>query len=148
MKNTLIISNCNESIPHIINALEKKEDEVSIISGYQPYIVHPYDSLLRTIVMATHKHETKEVIFVSAKKQRANYNESEWTELNLEQQAIDLINYTLNHHNTDFGHWLSEQDEVEMLRKSINYLKKHPLLPASVEVKGIIWEGETIQETA
>ncbi|WP_216828303.1 carbonic anhydrase [Alkalihalobacterium elongatum] len=148
MKNTLIISNCNKSIPLIIDALEKNEDEVSVISGYQPYIVHPYDSLLRTIVKSTHQYDTEEVIFVSVKDQNKDQDKFDWTASNRTKQSIDLLNYTLNNQQTDFGNWLEEHDEDEILRKSINYLKKHPLLPANVKVKGMIWEDDTIRETA
>ncbi|WP_078430335.1 hypothetical protein [Alkalihalobacterium alkalinitrilicum] len=148
MKNTLIICNCNQSLPFIIKALDKKRDEVSVISGYQPYIVHPYDSLLRTIIMATHQHDTKEVIFISVKDNNLETNIPEWTGTNRTKQTIDLMNYTLNNQEADFGSWLGEQDVHEMLRKSIQYVKQHPLLPANVNVKGLIWEDENIIETA
>ncbi|WP_209125840.1 hypothetical protein [Alkalihalobacillus sp. BA299] len=148
MKNTLIICNCNNSIPYIISALEKKEDEVSIISGYQPYIVHPYDSILRTIILAAHQHDTKEVIFVSVKNPNVPQITTEWTGAKEAKHTIALINYALNDQSTDFSQWLGEHDEDEMLCKSVEYLRKHPLLPKNVLIKGLIWENQSIRETA
>lgn len=127
------------------NAMGLKDDDAKIIKNAGAVVSHPWGSVMRSLLLAVYELGVKEIFVVAhhdcgmrglsadqiLDKARAN---------GISQERID----TLFHSGINLTQWLHGFDSVEdSVRNTVATIRKHPLMPQSIAVHGLVIHPET-----
>lgn len=126
-------------------ALNLRNGDAKLIKNAGALVSHPFGSIMRSIIVAVYELQAEEIFVV------AHY-ECGMTGLNpdsvlekMQKRGVssDLID-TLQHSGIDLNRFLTGFEDVnESVTKSVNNIRKHPLLPKKLPVHGLIIDPET-----
>lgn len=108
-----------------------------------PEIAHPFDGLMRTIVLATYQEQVEKVIVVGHARQQELCDLDEAMD-SLEPRKLDLLNYLFKTHAVGFGSnslidWLYGTSSVQRrVNVTLDIIQKHPLMPKHVTIEGMV----------
>ncbi|MEH7180993.1 carbonic anhydrase [Neobacillus vireti] len=123
-------------------------ENMIILQTYQPVISHPFDDLMRDIIIAVFQDNVEEIVVVSTNDYHKNtrdilnkiYKNKEL------QDKIQTLDYLFKNCMPEFPEgtvsvWLHGGNTLaESVRKSVNIIRNHPLLPSHVKVKELYIE--------
>ena len=126
-------------------ALGLKNGDVKIIKNAGGVISNPFGSVVRSLLIAIFELEVKTVLVVGHTDCGVQHMDSQvmirhMNERGISQESLDMIHYC----GIDFERWLSGFDDVNSsVRETVTLLKKHPLIPADVQVGGFVMDSIT-----
>ncbi len=126
-------------------ALGLRNGDAKIIKNAGATILHPFDSAVRSLVVAIYELGVKEVMVVAHTSCGAcHMNGKEicalMEERGIKQETLD----TLRHAGIDLDFWLEGfHDTQESVRKTVATIVNHPLIPADVKIYGFIIDSTT-----
>ena len=126
-------------------ALGLKNGDAKIIKNAGGVISHPFGSVMRSLLICIYELGVEEILVIGHTDCGARYTDSDemiekMKNRGISQESIDMIKYC----GVDFKSWLGGFADLEVsVKKSVESIKKHPLVPANITVYGLIIDSET-----
>lgn len=145
-KKILILSCMDTRLTDLLpKALNIKNGDVKIVKNAGASIMHPFGSVIRSIIVAVYEFNVDE-IFVIGHHSCGMCNLDTDSLINRIMDrgiSIETIE-TLENAGIDIKKWLHGFDSVEKsIEDSVNLIKKHPLIPKDLIVHGLVIDPET-----
>lgn len=126
-------------------ALNMKNGDIKLIKNAGASIMHPFGSIMRSIVVAVFEFEADEVLVIGHHGcGMSNLNpDSIISKMNNRGIQSDVI-ATLMNAGIDIRRWLHGFNSVEeSIKETVSLIKKHPLIPNELIVHGLIMDPDT-----
>ncbi len=126
-------------------ALGIKNGDAKIIKNAGGIISHPFGSAMRSLLIGIYELEVQEILVIGHTDCGARYTDSQkmiekMRERGIAEQNIDMVKYC----GIDFDSWLSGfMDLNTSINKSVELIRKHPLVPEDIKVYGLIIDSVT-----
>ena len=126
-------------------ALGIKNGDAKIIKNAGGVIVHPYGSVVRSLLVGILELGVEEVMVIGHTDcgvQGMDGHEmlEKLVERGIDQQHIDIV----RHSGIDLERWLGGFESVESsVHETVRSLKEHPLMPKNVRISGFIMDSAT-----
>lgn len=143
----LVILSCmdtrlTELLPKAMNI---KNGDVKLIKNAGASIMHPFGSIMRSVIVAVYEFKADEVMVVGHYDcGMSHLNADKVLEKALERGISQDVIKTLCNSGIDIKKWLHGFNSVEeSVKESVELIKNHPLLPKDIFVHGLIIDPET-----
>lgn len=126
-------------------ALGIKNGDVQIIKNAGAIISHPFGSVIRSLLVAIYELGVVEVMVIGHSDcgaQHMDYEQmiEEMKERGISETQIEMLRYC----GIDFKSWLRGFETPERsVSETVEQVKKHPLIPADVTVRGFVIDSTT-----
>jgi len=126
-------------------AMGIKNGDAKIIKNAGGIISHPFGSAMRSILIGIYELNIEEVLVVGHTDCGARCTDSKkmiekMKAHGITQKNLDLIEYC----GVDYNSWLGGFLDLELsVRKSVDIIRKHPLVPADIKIYGLIIDSTT-----
>lgn len=126
-------------------ALGIRNGDAKIIKNAGGVITHPFDSVIRSLIVAVYELGVKEVMVIAHSDCGAchmNSNEiiEEMKARGIRQETIDMITFC----GVDLRVWLNGfKDTAKSVKESVRAIMEHPLIPKDIIVRGFIIDSVT-----
>lgn len=126
-------------------ALGLKNGDVKIIKNAGGTISQPFDSAIRSLLVAIYELGVKEVMIIGHSDCGAQHMDSErmigcMKQRGISTDHIDMMRYC----GIDFQSWLSGFDVTEQaIHETVELVRHHPLIPTDIIVRGFIIHSTT-----
>lgn len=126
-------------------ALNLKNGDVKLIKNAGASIMHPFGSIIRSIVVAVYEFQADEVLVIGHHGcGMSNLNADKTLESAKERGISTDVISTLCNAGIDIKKWLHGFNSVEeSVKESVTLIKNHPLIPKDIKVHGLIIDPET-----
>jgi carbonic anhydrase len=126
-------------------AMNLKNGDVKLIKNAGASIMHPFGSIIRSIVVAVYEFKADEILVVGHHDcGMSNLNADKTIEKAIERGISPEVITTLTNAGIDIKKWLHGFDSVEeSVKESVDLIKNHPLIPKDITVHGLIIDPET-----
>lgn len=126
-------------------ALGIKNGDVKIIKNAGGTITNPFDSTVRSLLVAIYELGVNEVMIIGHTNCGVQGMDSQEMLQLMRKRSIDEHNISLMKHcGIDLDSWLHGFDDVEAsVLETVDLIKNHPLVPNDVVVRGYIMNSET-----
>lgn len=129
--------------------LTKPEDMLTIQS-YGAKITHPYGDIMRSIILTIYQENVEEIVVVGTKgkgtvpidiQSQLGSESKKW------KDHVDTMDYLFQYCIPEFSggkasEWLYGKENItESVRKSVDIIRQHPLVPSYVNVEGFVLEN-------
>lgn len=126
-------------------------ENIIILQRYQPFISQPFDDLMRDILIAVYNEKVTEIIVAASTevKQKCEDLFSKIVEAKGIQE-LETLDYLFKNSNPEFPvgsikEWLAGgKGSKEELQKTVNMIKRHPLMPADIKVKELFIDPKEV----
>lgn len=139
---TCMDTRLTELLPQAMNI---KNGDAKIIKNAGGMIIHPFGSIMRSLIIAIYKLEVNEVFIVPhydcgvCRFDTTNIK-TLMKERGIAERDIEIVENS----GINIEKWLHGFDEIEeALEKSIAVVKNHPLMPKGIPVHGLIIDPRT-----
>ncbi|MGG5460492.1 beta-class carbonic anhydrase [Clostridium sp. B9] len=143
----LVILSCmdtrlTELLPKAMNI---KNGDAKIIKNAGATIMHPFGSIVRSILVAIYEFNAEDVLIVGHHGcGMSNLNSSDMIGKIKERGISEDTISTIKHCGIDVDKWLHGFGSVEdSVKESVQALKEHPLIPEGVNIHGLIIDPYT-----
>lgn len=126
-------------------ALGLKNGDAKIIKNAGGLVISPFDSAMRSLIVAIYELGVEDIMVVAhshcgACHMSYEHFHSEMLERGVSEKTLDTIRKC----GIDLNHWLEGfKDTPESVKKTMETIKTHPLVPADIIVRGFIIDSET-----
>lgn len=126
-------------------ALGLKNGDAKIIKNAGGIISHPFGSVMRSLLIGIYDLDVKEILVIGHTDCGAMYTDSKkmiekMRAHGITQQSIDMIKY----YGIDFDTWLAGFTDLEIsINKTVELIRKHPLVPEEIKVYGLVIDSVT-----
>ena len=126
-------------------ALGLKNGDAKIIKNAGGLVISPFDSALRSLIVAIYELGVEEIMVVAhtgcgACHMSYDHFHHEMIARGVTDETLD----TVRHCGIDLDKWLEGfKDTPESVRKTVDTIKTHPLVPRDVTVRGFIIDSTT-----
>lgn len=126
-------------------ALGLKNGDAKIIKNAGGVISHPFGSVMRSLLIAIYDLDVEEILVIGHTDCGARHTDSQKMVEKMEahgivRKEIDLVKYC----GIDFDTWLCGFEDLEVsIKESVALIRKHPLVPDSVMVYGLVIDSVT-----
>lgn len=126
-------------------ALGLKNGDAKIIKNAGGLISHPFGSVMRSLLIGIYELDVQEIMVIGHTDCGARYTESKkiikkMNACGIEQQKIDMVKYC----GVELDSWLTGFTDLDTsVKKSVELIRKHPLVPAEIMVYGLIIDSMT-----
>lgn len=126
-------------------ALGLKNGDAKIIKNAGGIISHPFGSAMRSLLIGIYELDVKEILVIGHTDCGAMYTDSKkmiekMKAQGITEQSIDMIKY----YGINFDEWLSGFMDLDVsVNKTVDMIKKHPLVPEEIKVYGLIIDSVT-----
>jgi carbonic anhydrase len=126
-------------------ALNFKNGDIKLVKNAGATILDPFDSIVRSIVVAVYEFHAKEVLVIGHHGcGMSHIDPNEIVNKALERGISPDVISTLTHSGIQVEHWLKGFTSVEeSIKESVDIIRNHPLIPQDVVVHGLIMDPET-----
>jgi carbonic anhydrase len=143
----LVILSCMDTrlTELLLKAMDLKNGDVKLVKNAGAAIMHPFGSIMRSIVVAVFEFQADEVLVIG-------HHGCGMSNLNVDKTLEKVTNRgispdvitTLSNAGIDIKKWLHGFDSVEeSVKESVELIKNHPLMPKDIKIHGLIIEPET-----
>lgn len=128
-------------------ALGFKNGDVKIIKNAGGIITQPFDSAMRSILVAVYELGVNEIMVIGHTDCGVQHMDGQkmidhMRQRGISEDHIDMIKYC----GINLNEWLSGFDDTsEAVLETIELIKKHPLIPSDITVRGFIMDSTTGQ---
>lgn len=126
-------------------ALGIKNGDAKIIKNAGGIISHPFGSAMRSLLIGIYELEIEEIFVIGHTDCGARRTDStkiveKMTNRGIRIESIDMIKY----YGVDFEQWLGGFMDLEQsILKSVEMIRNHPLVPAEIQIYGLIIDSQT-----
>lgn len=126
-------------------ALGFRNGDVKIIKNAGGTITQPFDSAMRSLLVAIYELGVNEVMVIGHTDCGVQHMDGQkmiahMKEHGISQDHIDMIKYC----GIDLNEWLSGFDNTsEAVTETVTLIKNHPLIPTDITVRGFIMDSTT-----
>ncbi len=126
-------------------ALGFKNGDVKIIKNAGGTITHPFDSAMRSLLVAIYELGVNEIMVIGHTDCGVQHMDGKkmiehMKQHGISQDHIDMIKYC----GINLNEWLSGfNDTSEAVTETVDMIKNHPLIPADITVRGFIMDSTT-----
>lgn len=126
-------------------ALNVKDGNAKIIKDAGAIVLHPFGSVMRSIIVAVYELNADEVFVVGHYDCGMSCIDPGETMNKMKEKGISSETIdTLAHAGINLQQWLHGFDSVEdSVKESVQTVKNHPLLPKNIPVHGLVIDPET-----
>ncbi|MCQ2297071.1 MAG: carbonic anhydrase [Bacteroidales bacterium] len=126
-------------------ALGIKNGDVKIIKNAGGTITNPFDSTMRSILVAVYELGVEEVMIIGHTGCGVLGMDSAHMQKLMRERGVDEEHLTLMKHcGIDLDSWLHGFDDTEAaIQETVDLVKNHPLMAKDVVVRGYIMDSET-----
>ena len=145
-KKLVILSCMDTRLTELLpKALNLKNGDAKIVKNAGATIIHPFGSIIRSIIVAIYEFNTDEVLVIGHKNcGMSNINGEEIINKIISRGVSKETIDTINNSGINIDKWLHGFDSVEdSVKESVDLIKKHPLIPKEIKVHGLIMDPET-----
>lgn len=145
-KRLVILSCMDTRLTELLpKALNIKNGDVKLIKNAGASIMHPFGSIMRSIVVAIYEFQADEVLVIGHHNcGMSSLNVDKMLEKVNQRGVSSEIITTLCNAGIDVKRWLHGFNSVEeSVKESVELIKNHPLIPKDIKVHGLIIEPET-----
>ena len=145
-KKVAIVSCMDTRLTELLPAsMGLKNGDAKLIKNAGGIISHPFGSAMRSLLIAIYELNVKEILVIGHTDCGARRTDSKKMLLKMKdhgitQNNIDMVKYC----GIDFDSWLGGfVDLDESIKKSVDLIRKHPLVPEAVLVYGLVIDSVT-----
>lgn len=145
-KKVVILSCMDTRLTELLpKAMNIKNGDAKLIKNAGATIMHPFGSIVRSILVAIYEFNAEDIIVVGhhgcgMSNLDTNKVMNSMIDRGINKDVIEM----LNNSGIDVGKWLHGFDSVEeSIRESVMSLKNHPLMPKEIRIHGLIMDPET-----
>ena len=145
-KNLAVLSCMDTRLTELLPAaLGLKNGDAKIIKNAGGLIISPFDSAMRSLVVAIYELGVEEIMVVAHSNCGACHMSFErFRHAMLERGISDSILETLQRSGINLTNWLEGfKDTHESVRRTVETIKTHPLVPNDIVVRGFIIDSTT-----
>ena len=126
-------------------ALGLKNGDAKIIKNAGGLVISPFDSALRSLVVAVYELGVEEIMVVAHSNCGACHMSFDHFHHEMNQRGVtDETLDTIRRCGIDLDQWLEGfKDTPESVRKTVETIKTHPLMPRDITVRGFIIDSVT-----
>ncbi|MGL5313579.1 MAG: beta-class carbonic anhydrase [Peptostreptococcaceae bacterium] len=126
-------------------SMNLKNGDVKIIKNAGATIMHPFGSIMRSIIVAIYEFGVDEVLIIGHHGcGMCNLNTEDLLEKVIDREISEETINTLSNSGINVKQWLHGFESVEdSIKDSVELVKKHPLLPDGVVIHGLVICPET-----
>ena len=126
-------------------ALGLKNGDAKIIKNAGGLVISPFDSAMRSLVVAVYELGVEEIMVVAHSTCGAcHMSFSHFHEEMVKRGVTDETLNTIRMCGVDLDQWLEGfKDTPESVRKTVETIKTHPLMPSDITVRGFIIDSVT-----
>ena len=126
-------------------ALGLKNGDAKIIKNAGGLVISPFDSALRSLVVAVYELGVEEIMVVAHSNCGACHMSFDHFHHEMNQRGVtDETLDTIRRCGVDLDQWLEGfKDTPESVRKTVETIKTHPLMPRDITVRGFIIDSTT-----
>ena len=126
-------------------ALGLKNGDAKIIKNAGGLVISPFDSALRSLVVAVYELGVEEIMVVAHSNCGACHMSFDHFHHEMNQRGVtDETLDTIRRCGIDLNYWLEGfKDTPESVRKTVDAIKTHPLMPRDITVRGFIIDSVT-----
>lgn len=125
-------------------ALGLRNGDAKIIKNAGGLVISPFDSAMRSLIVAIYELGVKEIMVVAhshcgACHMSYDHFHDQMLSRGVSEKTLDTIRKC----GIDLNHWLEGfKDTPESVRRTVEAIKTHPLVPADIIVRGFIIDSE------
>ncbi|MCH5347174.1 MAG: carbonic anhydrase [Muribaculaceae bacterium] len=145
-KKIAIVTCMDTRLIHLLPAaLGFKVGDIKIIKNAGGTITHPFDSTVRSILVAVYELGVKEIMIIGhtecgVQGMSASHMLKLMRERGVDDEHISLM----RHCGLDLDRWLRGFDDTELaVRETVDLVRNHPLVPKDITVDGYIIDSTT-----
>lgn len=145
-KKILILSCMDTRLTELLpRAMNLKNGDAKIVKNAGATIMHPFGSVMRSILVAVYEFDVNDIIVVGHHEcGMSNLDTNRIINKMIKRGIDEKTIATLNNSGIDVGNWLHGFESVEAaIRKSVSSIKNHPLMQENVNVHGLIMDPST-----
>lgn len=145
-KKMVILSCMDTRLTELLpKALNLKNGDVKLIKNAGASVMHPFGSIIRSIIVAVYEFEADEILVIGHHGcGMSNLNVDSLLEKALARGISKDIITTLCNAGINVPNWLHGFNSVEeSVKESVKLIKNHPLIPKDVKIHGLIIDPET-----
>jgi carbonic anhydrase len=145
-KKLVILSCMDTRLTELLpKALNLKNGDVKLIKNAGASIMHPFGSIIRSILVAVYEFQADEILVIGHHGcGMSNLNVDKIIEKAIERGISPDVIATLSNAGIDIRKWLHGFDSVEeSVKESVESIKNHPLMPNDIKIHGLIIDPET-----
>ena len=126
-------------------ALGIKNGDAKMIKNAGGIISHPFGSAMRSLLIGIYELEVQEILVIGHTDCGARCTDSQkiiekMKARGIRQQNIDMVKYC----GVDFESWLGGFKDLDTsIKKSVELIRKHPLIPEDIKVYGLVIDSVT-----
>ena len=126
-------------------ALGLKNGDAKIIKNAGGLVISPFDSAMRSLVVAVYELGVEEIMVVAHSNCGACHMSYDHFHHEMLQRGVtDEALHTIRMCGIDLDQWLEGfKDTPESVRKTVETIKTHPLMPRDIIVRGFIIDSVT-----
>jgi len=153
IKHLFIIGMEEEIERALLSQSPVSREHLIVLNCVGPYISDPYDSILRSVIIAVYQENVKEITIIGAA--RSNHSSQIGVEIvelmkrnGVQEQKINTMNYLFSYSNPGFmannlKEWLQGSETVvQGIQNTVELIQRHPLLPQEIKVNGLLLNTE------
>lgn len=145
-KKMIILSCMDTRLTHLLPAaLNLQNGDAKFIKNAGAIVTHPFGSVMRSIIIAIYELKAEEIFVIGHHGCGMSSIKPEKVIESMKMQGIsEEILQTIKYSGINLNTWLLGFDCVfESVRKSVDKICNHPLVPKTVAVHGLIIDPET-----
>lgn len=145
-KKVAIITCMDTRLTHLLPAaLGLRNGDAQIIKSAGAIVAHPFGSAMRSLLIGIYDIGIREIMVIGHTDCGARRTDSrkmieKMKKHGIQQESIDSLAYF----GVNFDTWLGGFVDLDMsVRKSVELIRKHPLVPEEIKVHGLIIDSVT-----
>ena len=145
-KKMVILSCMDTRLTELLpKAMNIKNGDAKIIKNAGATIMHPFGSIVRSILVAIYEFGAEDVIVVGHHGcGMSNLDTNSIMSKIIDRGVTNETISTLYNSGIDVGKWLHGFETVEdSVKESVSVIKNHPLIPKDVNIHGLIIDPHT-----
>ena len=129
----------------LLAALGLKNGDAKIIKVAGAEVAHPFGSVMRSLLIAVCELGVEDIMIVAHTNCGAQHMSGKEMVANMERLGVSAERIEFARHcGIDFDKWLAGfGDTEEAVRKSVDMVANHPVMPPHVRVIGFIMDSDT-----
>lgn len=145
-KKVVILSCMDTRLTELLpKAMNLKNGDAKIVKNAGATIMHPFGSIMRSIIVALYEFDVRDVIVVGHHGCGMSNLDGKKLMKKINDSGIDEVIFkTLNNSGINIEKWLHGfESEIQAIKESVEIIKNHPLVADNVRVHGLIMDPKT-----
>ena len=143
----IVILSCMDTrlVELLPKAMNLRNGDVKIVKSAGAIVNHPFGGIMRSLLVAVYELQADEIYVIGhydcgMSAVDPNSMIAHMLERGIKQETLDVINYA----GMDLKEWLRGFGDVKTsVLKSVDLIRRHPLIPAGVPVHGLVIDPGT-----